>query len=345
MEIMRSSPKPLRFNVDSNAHFITDYDNDMFDSIVNQISNGELSPIDRLQFLNEQNILANAGIINNSRLINLLSAFKNETIESVWDIISLTIGELKKFTDDDNLAEAKLRQLAADIAGKQYARLGWIKLQNEPETDTKLRSTILGLMLYAENPDVISTAIKLFHTNKIDNLDPELISIILTAVVRHEAKPVDIKMLIKEYSTTESAELKQDICGSLTAVRDSETIGKLLALIKNTAIIRPQDTARWLVYLLRNKYGRVIVWQWIRDNWSWIDSTFSDDKSYDDYPRYAAAILSTKKQFQEYQDFFEPMLSNPALTRVINMGINEIKNRISVIDRDGESVKKTLLNL
>ena len=114
---------------------------------------------------------------------------------------------------------------------------------------------------------------------------------------------------------------------------------------KDASIVRVQDNFRWIVYLLRNKYGRTMTWQWIRDNWDWINKAFSGDKSYDDYPRYAATALSTKQQLDEYCDFFTPLMSDPSLTRVIKIGINEIKNRIDVLDRDGKAVRDALLSL
>ena len=88
-----------------------------------------------------------------------------------------------------------------------------------------------------------------------------------------------------------------------------------------------------------------MTWQWVRDNWDWIDKTFSGDKSYDEYPRYTAAILSTREQLDEYINFFGPMRSNIALSRVIEVGINEITNKIATIERDGEAVRKALLDL
>lgn len=343
--ITRKNKTILRFNIGNNAHFITHYDHELLSQIIVQLKSNKLSPIDRLQLLNEQNILANAGIIGNAELIPLLDSFKNETVESVWDIVGLTLSGIKKFTENNELAESKLRSLAGTLAKKQYERLGWQQKSDEPETDTKLRSTIIGLMLYAENPDVISAAINIFHSTPMEEINPELRSIILTAIVRHEANVTEIDRLLSIYKKSESAELRQDICSGLTSTRDPKTITKLLDLIKDTSFIRIQDTSRWIIYLMRNQYSRVTTWQWIRDNWCWIDQTFSGDKSFDEYPRYVAATLTTPDQLDEYHNFFGPMQSNPALSRVIGMGIDEIKNRINIIECDGGPVHKALLDL
>lgn len=335
----------IRFNIGNYAHFVTHYDASLLNKIILQLKNGELSAIDRLQILNEQNILATAGIINSAELVNLLASYKNETAEPVWNIISLIIGDLKKFVQTDEKSESNLRTFVGELAKKQYIRLGWKAKINEPETDTKLRRIILSLMLYSENPSVISTVIKMFQNSSVEKLDPELRSIIITAEVRHENNLSTIDSLIKTYEKTDSAELKQSICGALTSTRNPKIISKLISLLKNTSVIRTQDTARWIIYLMQNKYSRNITWKWLRDNWDWINLVFSGDKSYDDFPRYASAILSTNKQLKEYKNIFEPMLINPALTRVIEMGINEITNRIGLIKSDSKAVRKALSNL
>ena len=335
----------IRFNIGNNAHFITHYNAGLLSKIITQLNHGKLLPINRLQILNEQNILASAGIINSSKLVSLLDTFKNESIEPVWDTISLVISELKKFVQTDENAESHLRTFAGELAKKQYKRLGWESDANESETDTKLRRIILGLMLYSEDLNVISTAIKKFHAKPVEELDPELRTTIITAVVRYENDISTIDSLIKVYEMTDLAELQQSICSALTSTRNPKVISKLLKLLKNTSIIRTQDTARWIIYLMQNKYSKTRTWKWLRDNWSWINITFSGDKSYDDFPRYAAAILSTTKQLREYESFFRPMLINPALTRVIEMGINEITNRIDLIKSDGKAVRKALSNL
>lgn len=343
-EIEVKSDKPLRFNVGNDAHFITHYDDGLLAPIIELIKSGSLDPIDRLQLLNEQNLLANAGIVSSSTLISILDAYENETSEPVWDTMCMIIGSLKKFVDDDETAEKALRQFTKRLAIKQYQRLGWSPLENESETDTKLRSVIIGLMLYSEDTESINRAIEIYNSTQIDNLYPETRCLVLSTVVRHIDSEELINNLMNIYQSTSSSELRQDICSALTSSRNKKIIQRLLNTIKDTSTIRTQDTARWIAYLVRNKNGRDLTWEWVRNNWEWINENFGQDKSYDDYPRYIATALKTREQLQLYKDFFEPLKSDPALARVINIGINEITDRVDSIERDGYAVKSTLLN-
>ena len=81
------------------------------------------------------------------------------------------------------------------------------------------------------------------------------------------------------------------------------------------------------------------------DNWSWIEQNFAGDKSYDDFPRYAAGGLLTNEQLRDYIDFFTPKHDIPALTRVIDLGIKEIQARVELIEADGADVREKLYRL
>ncbi len=335
----------LRFNVNNYAHFITHYSNELLQQIITEVAAGKISTIDRLQILNEHVLLANAGIISSAELISLIAAYKDETTEAVWNIISMAIGEIKKFVETDKAAEEKLHQLAGSLSLAQYERLGWTMKPGESESDSKLRSTIIGLALYSENNDAINQAIEIYNSTDLNNLDPELRGQIIAVAVRQIKDRDIVSPLIETLKTTDSPEIEHDICAGVTATKDENIVTRLLNNLKDSSIIRHQDTFRWMIYLVRNKYGRTLTWQWIRDNWDWIKSTFGGDKSYSDYPRYTATALSTNAQLDEYREFFMPLHGDPSLTRTIDMGINEITNRVNIIERDGEAVRAALLNL
>jgi aminopeptidase N len=339
-----NNTQTLRLNVGDTAHFITHYDAFLFEAILSDVHGGDLSPLDKVQFLNEATLLVRGGIMPSHQLIKLVQAYQHETSEPVWNIIALALGELRKFVDTDKEAEKKLRQFTANIAQEQYRRLGWNEVNGESDEDVKLRSLILGLTLYGENEDAIAKAKEIYTASKLEDINPELRPLIISTAVRY-GDDVIVDSLLDFYKTTSSAELLQDISVGITSTRIPEKITELLATIKDSNIIRPQDAAHWFVYLVRGRDSRAQAWQWIRDNWQWVIDTFGSDKSYDDYPRYSASALITRQQLQEYKDFFEPMKSIPALERVISMGISEIEGRVELIERDGKDVRRALLDL
>lgn len=330
-----------RLNVGDTAHFITHYPTDHLAALVEQLHTGSLEAIDRLQLLHEQTMLARGGIIASAKLIPLLDAYKDETIESVWEIIALALGELKKFVETNNDAETSLRELSRGVAEREYERLGWKQKKDEPETDTKLRATILSMTLYGEDRDAINSAHDIYQTG-INSLDPELRSLIIANEVRHFETQELISSLIELYRSTPSADLQMDICAGITNSRNPETIQKLLLIMKDASIVRPQDAFRWFVYLIRGRESRQASWTWVKDNWDWVEKTYAGDKSFDDFPRYAASGLVTREQLEDYKAFFTPKMAVPALRRVIQLGISEIEARVELIERDSAGVHEAL---
>lgn len=338
------STAPFALNVGDSAHFITQYDDVLYSRLLNSVRDGSLDMLGRIQLLDEATLLARGGELSSAQLIPLLDAYRNETAEPVWNIIAVAINELKKFVQDDETAERNLRKFAHTVAHDKYVELGWEQKDNETEAETKLRSIVIGLTLYGEDPDAIATAKRLYVTTAMDELDPELRPLIISSVVRYgEAAVVD--SLLAHYTTTQSAELKQDICVGITSTRLPEKIAELLAAIMNPDIVKPQDVARWFVYLIRGRESRDMAWQWVRDNWEWIEQSFGGDKSYDDYPRYSATGLTTQQQLDEYREFFSPMEDIVALSRAISLGIAEIDGRVTLIERDKAAVIAALQTL
>ena len=328
----------LHLNADDSGHYIVNYDDELRSRIIAELKAGKLSNIQRAQFLHEQMMLARGGYTSSAQLIDLLDAYRDESNEKVWGMISLAIADLKRFVETNDAAEAKLRRFVGTLAEKQFTRLGWEKLDGESEDDTQLRGTIIGCMLYSERPEIIAHAIELYSCNTLEQLDPELRSLIMSAAVRYGSDTTVVDTLIATYQTTSATDIQSDITSAVTSSKDPGVLQRLITMLTDTRIIRSQDTVRWYVNLLRNREGRSAAWQWLRDNWAWIETTFASDKSHDYFPRYSANILGTQRQLQEYKDFFAPLRENPSLTRAIDMGILDLEGRIALIERDTPAV-------
>lgn len=335
--VTRHHTTPLRFNAGGSAHFITHYSPELLENLLNNLD--DIPEIDRLQLLHEQTLLAQAGIISTADLIPILEHFKHETAEAVWDIIAVTINELKKFVENDPSAEAALKQLAADIAAPHFQELGWKTKPGEPEANTKRRATLISLMLYSEQPEVVNSALEMYGDGTLDKIDSDIRSSIISVAIRYsDNKDRIFESLITAYRKLDSPELQQDIASGLTATRELDAIKNLLNIINQTDIVRSQDFIFWFVQLIRNRHARDLTWQWARENWDWIDATFSGDKSLDAYPRFIANALRTNQHLSEYQEFFTPLKDHPVLRRNIAMGISELEGRIELLERDAQKV-------
>ncbi len=340
------TPAVFQLNKGDTAHFITRYQPDQLLRIISQITEGVADEITRLQILHEQTLLAKAGLISAAELLPLIAAYKNESNESVWSMIALAIAELRRIIEGDEASERRLRSFVADMATLQFERLGWDKKPNEPENDTTLRAIIIGLLLYSEDEQIVAEAHKRFNEQTLEKQDPEL----RTSLIANEIKFFDedsavFSKLLQRYAKEVNGDIHGDIASGLTSTKKPADISVALDAMQDAKTVRPQDVFRWFAYLIRNKYARATVWQWMQDNWQWIDRQFSGDKSLDYFPRYAANALRTKHELEEYRAFFAPHKKNQSLNRVITIGEGEIEGRIEQIERDAELIAKALENI
>ncbi len=332
----------LRLNMGGGSHFITNYDATLMKRLIGDLKAGRLDVVSRLQLINEQILLARSDVISSADLVTLIEAYADETEEPVWDMMALALAELRKFVEASPAAETKLRELSGNLAEKQFERLGWTEIDSEPESDTKLRAIIVSNMVYSERPDIIKQALDIFHQAPLEDLNPELRALLISNAVRNSGDPQLVDSLLKSHQATHSNDLQISIAAGLTSTKDPEVVTKLLDLLTDTSIIRAQDTMHWYVWLLRNRYGRNLTWQWLRDHWDWIVETFGGDNTYDDFVRYTAGSLVNQQQLDEFRDFFEPKQVDPALKRVIEVGLAELAGRVDLIERDSPAVIKRL---
>ena len=331
-----SIEKPLQLNCGLSAHFVTKYDESSREYLLKNIT--ELPTLDKICILQDATILARAGFENSASLLPLALSLKTETNEKVFGMAAGALTELRKFVDDNDAARDSLKKISGEFARATFEELGWDEKDGESDDDRERRTTALSLMMYSEDEEVLNEAKTRFDNNKLEDLPTEIRALIISANVRHFETPEMIENLFATYKNTPSNDLQNDIAIGLTSTKNPETAEKILANIKDSNIIRPQDASRWFVYLIRTRESRQIAWNWLKENWAWVEEKFGDDKSYDDFIRYAATALLTTDELNDFRQFFESMLNIPALARTIKLGITEIKARVELIERDKEAV-------
>ena len=335
-----SIEKPLQLNCGLSAHFITKYDESTREYLLKNIT--ELPTLDKICILQDATILARAGFENSASLLPLALSLKTEINEKVFGMAAGALTELRKFVDDNDAARDSLKKISGEFARATFEELGWDEKAGESDDDRERRTTALSLMIYSEDKEVLDEAKTRFDSNKLEDLPTEIRALIISANVRHFETPEMIENLFAAYKNTPSNDLQNDIAIGLTSTKNPETAEKILTNIKDSNIIRPQDASRWFVYLIRTRENRQIAWNWLKENWAWVEDTFGEDKSYDDFIRYAATALLTTDELNDFRQFFEPMENIPALARTIKLGITEISARAELIERDKADVLSVL---
>ena len=340
--IQEVESSPLLLNQGSKGHYLVHYaDKELSKAVIDQVSSMNLSVSDRLTLLNASAMFARSGLASFGDSLNLLQAYRKEVSEPVWGIMSMIAGDARRFVDLDDTLEPKLKTYSGELAQTLINTLGWDEKPTDTPADIKLRALVLGHGVYAELPELRVEAEKRFtaYANKSAELPAELRALIFCIPIKY-GDDLAFDFLVNLHDGSQNSDLKADACDALTATRKPEKAAFLLERIKDAKLVKPQDADRWLVYLLRNRYTRATAWQWMVDNWQWLEDTFKNDKSYDYLPRYAAAAVNTAEYQKKYDDLFVDKLDQPLLKRNIELGRAEIATRVAWLERDLAAVQK-----
>ncbi|MFT8618567.1 MAG: ERAP1-like C-terminal domain-containing protein, partial [Lentilactobacillus hilgardii] len=135
-----------------------------------------------------------------------------------------------------------------------------------------------------------------------------------------------------------TASYKSDICSALTSTTDPALIMKLVESFEDANTIKPQDLRAWFRGVLANEDGQQAAWDWIRNDWQWLEDTVGGDMEFSTYITVIASIFKTPTRLAEFKAFFEPKIQTPGLTREIQMDIKVIETRVKLIKDERQAV-------
>ena len=92
-----------------------------------------------------------------------------------------------------------------------------------------------------------------------------------------------------------------------------------------------QDLRGWFSGVLSNPAGEQLAWDWIRDEWAWLEKTVGGDMEFATFITVISRVFKTKERYDEYNAFFTDKESNMLLNREIKMDRKVIANRVDLI--------------
>ncbi len=323
-------------NKESSSHFVTRYDNSAFTLVLKALRDGKLSNVDRLSLLFETILLARCNEIPASSILKITAEYADDSTESTWSVVAHGLTEIRRFVENSD-DEQYLDAVINDLTNKQFIRLTTTEGEHDSDADKKLRALICSLRLSAHDPIVIKTIIGDTSITTLESLRGELRSVAYKTIAMYGSAE-DFSSLLALHNRTNDPLLKTDIVDGLTSSTDTDHIAVLLHHLTDTSIVKPQDTVRWFVGLMRNPIARQQTWHWMVYNWEFIVETFKGDKIYESFARYSASALNTHKEYEAYKKFFEPKQHDVALQRTVEIGLHELKNRVAVITKNTDDV-------
>lgn len=333
---------PLRINVGNNSHFIVKYDKTLLDDILAHVD--ELDPIAKLQLLQDLRLLAEGKQISYAAVVPLLTKFADSKSSVVINALYATAAKLRQFVEPESAQEKDLKKLYDKLSAGQVARLGWKVKPGESDEDAQIRPYELSASLYAENKDSIKTAHEIFTANE-DNLEAmnaDIRPYVLINEVKNFGNAELVDKLIKEYQRTADPSYKVDLRSAVTSTKDLAAIKAIVGDFENADVVKPQDLRGWYRGLLANHYGQQAAWDWIREDWDWLDKTVGGDMEFATFITVTTGVFHTPERLKEFKEFFEPKVNVPLLSREIKMDIKVIEGKVNLIEDEKDAVNSAV---
>ena len=332
----------LRLNTENTAHYITDYQGELLDALLNNLSS--LDNISKLQIVQERRLLAESGMISYADLLPVISKLANEASYMVVSAVSQVLEGLNRFVDEGSQTEEDYKALLKVLSQSNFDRLGFEKQAGESDEDEMVRQLIVGNMIKADDETAKDQASQIFDRYR-DNLEklPAAIrlQVLVNQIKHHESKELT-KLYLELYVASNDGSFKNALSTALSYTKHKETLDELLATWKDKFTVKPQDLSAWYARFLSRDFTQEAVWTWARENWDWIKAALGGDMSFDSFVISPAVVFKTEKRLAEYKSFFEPQLNDMAISRNISMGIKEIAARVELVKREKEAVEKAI---
>ncbi|MBU3828797.1 MAG: M1 family metallopeptidase [Candidatus Lactobacillus pullistercoris] len=332
----------LRLNVGNSSHFIVKYDDTLMKDIMSELN--DLDPIAKLQLLQDLRLLAEGKQISYAEIVPLLVKFADSKSALVITALYTTAAKLRQFVDPGSDAEEDLKKFYDKLSAAQVARLGWMPKKGENDDDIQIRPYELSASIYAGNAESIKAAHKLYEENEDDlnALNADVRPYVLISEVKNFGSHNLMAKLIKEYQTTADAAYKADLRAAITKTIDPVEINKVISYFENSDVIKPQDLRGWFAGILANHKGEQAAWDWIREDWDWLDKTVGGDMEFATYVQVISRVFRTEARLKEFKEFFEPKLNVQLLNREIKMDTKVIETRVELIKDEQDAVNKAV---
>lgn len=334
--------QPLRLNLGNDSHFIVKYDDGLLEDILANAK--DLDAITQLQLLQDLRLLAEGRQISYASVVPLLKDFADSKSNLVNVALYQITGNLKKFVQPDSTEESNLRELFDQLSGAQVQRLGWQPKDGESIDDQLTRPYILNAALYAQNADAIAQGHALYLEKKDEpaSLPADTRPYILQNEVKNYGSPELFDQLLAEHGKTSDANYQAGIEFALTKTSDQDLLAKIVADFENSDVIRPQDLRGWYRDVLANDKGQQAAWDWIRQEWQWLEKTVGGDMEFPTFITVTAGVFHTPERLAEFKEFFTPKLDVSGLKREIQMDTKVIESRVALIEDEKAAVNEAV---
>lgn len=331
---------------DMSGHYIINLSQEEFEDKLAQFE--ELSFEQKLRFVSDRIMLARTDEVPATDLIEVLRQFGGEESAALWELLMVAVADLKIFFDPGSTEEKKFKKFIRSVAAPQVKKFGLFPRKWDTQDTVLVRSDVLGLSYYGEDLAVLKELAMLlpdeFNVAQLKNISAEMRDDVLAAKLYLAEKKGDARMferILELYRKVAEPGLKADLLGTLTLAKSEKAGKRLVRLLSEPEIVKPQDHLYLYLYLRRNPVTKAETLEWLFSHWDYL-MEMTGEKSIEDYPRYTAATVRTREEAEKFYEFFADKAEMPVLKRSLKIARAEIEAKLALIESDRAGVYKAL---
>jgi puromycin-sensitive aminopeptidase len=298
----------------------------------------QLSPLERMNLLSDQFMLALGGDMPIEEYLTLTASYKLENNPNVSDIFIKQLEQLNLLIDDKGRHD--FAWFVRDRLGGIKKKLGWTEVSGESDLTKLERGQVLdALGTIGQDKDTIEEARALFKSYVKDRskVNPDLVETILD-IVAYNGNAADYAAIETLFHTAKTPEEEHDALMSLSAFRDHDLIQRTLNMTM-TDQVRTQDAPTLVGKIIDTAAGRAQGWQFVMAHWKQMTDRFTEHN----LPKIIAGAgsLSTVEECNQLKAFFKanPLPSHP---RRIAKTIESVEINVAFKEHTGARLSRWL---
>ena len=229
----------LRLNTANTAHYITDYQGELLDQLLEEFAN--LDTVSKLQILQERRLLAESGRISYASLVSLLDLVEKEESFLIAQAKSQILAGLKRFIDEDTEAEVHYKALVRRQFQNDFERLGFDAKDGESDEDEMVRQTALSYLIQADYQPAVLAAASVFqaHKENIESIPASVRGLVLINQMKQEDSLTLVEDYVNAYVTTNDSNFRRQLTQAISYLKNQEGLDYVLGQLKDKHVVKP----------------------------------------------------------------------------------------------------------
>ncbi|CAH1381460.1 unnamed protein product [Tenebrio molitor] len=332
--------KWIKFNPNQIGYYRVNYVEDDWNTLSQNIK--DLSVADKAHLLEESFSIAESGELTYKIPLSLTKYLVDETNYVPWSVASSKLTQIANYMETSQY-HSEFKTYIINLLKPAYDELTWDDTDANEEDMKKLaRVTILSLACALDYNDALEQARTQFNDWISDtslDISPNLRSIIY----RYGMVTADESTwnkLFEVFAQESDANEKLKLMNGLANIRIPSLLIKLIELAKDEMYVRSQDYFTLLQYISANPVGRPIVWDYVRENWSYLVDRFTLNDRY--LGRLIPSItgrFSTDLKVDEMQYFFAKYPEAGAGESARRQALEAVTNNIKWLNKHKKEVE------